>query len=76
MTSTKVELTRPIAPVFVSNGVGTMDPETIECPIDGFSQKFFDLSHARYLLREWPPGIEADQAKLATWNRRYCAYPS
>jgi hypothetical protein len=71
-TSTKVELTRQIGPVFVGAVVGTVDPETIEGPIDGLSQKFLDLSHARYLLRDRQPGIGADQATYASWTRRCC----
>jgi hypothetical protein len=71
-TSTKVELTRHIGPIFISKVVGALDPETVEDPKDSLSQQFFDLSHARYLVRERRSGIEPDQATLALWNRRSC----
>jgi hypothetical protein len=56
--------------VFVRNTEGSADSKVVEDPKGSLSQKVFDLSHARFLLRRARPGIEADQARFPTWNRR------
>lgn len=47
-----------------------MNPQAIEDPKGGLSQKFFDFSHSRCLIRRRSPGIEANQAKFPSWTPR------